>query len=299
MATQQAVAVKAFDHTVLPVMDLWRAERFYTEVLDGAIFQKVGQTFEEASSGRAAVGTFVKLGRHHVGLFLQHRTKVVPPVSLAEGCPCWGLAVAEEEFADVVQRVRAANVTVGPEQTVSYGGERRRSVRCTDSEGNCLELVADPQGRIDGYRVTGLSHMHVEALELAATVDFYTRFLGAELLEQDAQRAVLKLASGQWWIVHRVEQLSPATIGPYRGRHFAFHVDDETFHAIVARLREAGIEEGDVRGAEPGGQPYVADRLPGELGTYFNDPNGLRLQLLNYDSSRAAAGCPLVRYCAV
>ena len=41
MTVQQSVAVRAFDHVALPVMDLWRAERFYTEVLDGAIYAVV------------------------------------------------------------------------------------------------------------------------------------------------------------------------------------------------------------------------------------------------------------------
>ena len=56
MAVEPVVAVGAFDHAVVPVMDLWRAERFYTEVLDGAIFQKVGMTFRPPDAHEAFVG---------------------------------------------------------------------------------------------------------------------------------------------------------------------------------------------------------------------------------------------------
>jgi catechol 2,3-dioxygenase-like lactoylglutathione lyase family enzyme len=292
MTVQQAVAVSAFDHSVVPVMDLWRAERFYTEVLDGAIFQKLGQTFRPPDVPEAfvrPVGAFVKLGRSHFGLFLEQQTAVQAPAALAEGAPCWALAVAEEDFPAVVARVRAAGVPVTPERTERYGGVELRGVRCTDSEGNCLELVADPRGRYNDRGVTGLSHMHVEALDVAATADFYGRFLGLEVVDQDAERAVLGLANGQFWIVHRVAALSRASIGPHYGRHFAFHVTDEAFHGIVARLRAAGIEEGDA----------LARHVPGELASYFYDPNGLWLQILNEDSTKAVGGRELLRYARV
>ena len=67
---------------------------------------------------------------------------------------------------------------------------------------------------------------------------------------------------GQHLVFHRVGELSPATVGSYIGRHFAFSVDDDAFHGIVERLHEAGIEEGDALGRH----------VPGEFATYFYDP---------------------------
>jgi catechol 2,3-dioxygenase-like lactoylglutathione lyase family enzyme len=276
----------------VPVMDLWRAERFYTEVLDGAIFQKVGMTFRPPDVHEAfvrPVGAFVKLGRSHLGLFLEQQTPVQPPAALEQGYPCVGLAMAEASFPAVVARVRAAGVPVTAERTVRYGAIELRGVRCTDTEGNCLELVADPLGDLHGQSVGGLSHLRLEAVDLAATADFYTRLLGMEGVDQGPDWVALRLANRQLWIIQQVAALSPATVGPHYGRHFAFHVDDEAFHTIVGRVRAAGIEEGDA----------LARHVPGELATYFYDPNGLWLQLLNQNSTHFATGRQWFRYAAV
>src|SRR3954470_22252801 len=141
MAVEAAVAVRSWDHSVVPVMDLWRAERFYTELLDGVMFQQIGMTYEWASGARGTgnLGTFVKLGRNHLGLFLQSQTAVHPPPSAERGCPCWGLGVAEDDFAALVACLDAAGVAVTDARAAQYG-EGRPSVRCLDSEGNCLEL---------------------------------------------------------------------------------------------------------------------------------------------------------------
>jgi catechol 2,3-dioxygenase-like lactoylglutathione lyase family enzyme len=295
---RQAVAVRSLDHCVLPVMDLWRSERFYTEALGGRIFQKLGMTYDELAKPPTPVGSFVKVGVNHIGLFVQHRTPVKPPASIESGYPCCSFAVAESDMDDVARAVVGRGGSVGAERDSLLGKLQARSVRGTDSEGNAIELVADPRGRQSGERVLGLARLHAESKDLAQTADFYAKFVGAELQHESSDAVVLGLPSSQLLVFHKVDEFSPAMVGPFRGRHFAFHVDDDTFHAIVARLREAGIPEGDVRGAEPGGQAYTPERVGDELGTYFNDPSGLRLQLINEDSAAAAAGRDQMRYVA-
>jgi catechol 2,3-dioxygenase-like lactoylglutathione lyase family enzyme len=297
MAVQQSVAVRAFDHTAVPVMDLWRAERFYTEVLDGAIFQKVGMTYRPPApageeGGRTFVdppGAFVRLGRNHLGLFLQNQTAVQPPVSVEQALPCLGLAINEAAFATGVERVRAAGMAVGPERTQSFGPLQWRSVRCTDSEGNCLELRAVGDSPSEDRMVLGISHLQGEARDLAETTAFYVDMLGLAVAAEGPSWVALALASSQHLVFHEVDELSPATVGPYFGRHFAFSVDDETFHGIVARLHAAGIEEGDALGRH----------VPDEFATYFYDPNGLWLQITNHDSAHARSGRVMMRYAAV
>src|SRR5215212_4583814 len=294
MAVQQLVAVRALDHMALPVMDLWRAERFYTEVLDGAIFQKVGMTYRPpAPAGKDAgsifvdpPGAFVRLGRNHIGLFLQNETAVQPPVSVEQALPCLGLAIREAAFATVVQRVRAAGLSMGPERTQTYGALQGRSVRCADSEGNGLELVAVEDSPSEDRMVLGLSHLQGEARDLAATAAFYVDVLGLAVVAEGPSWVALALASGQHVVFHQVDELSPATVGPYVGRHFAFSVDDDAFHGIVERLHQAGIEEGDALGRH----------VPGEFATYFDDPNGLWLQITNRDSDHARSGRVMMRY---
>ena len=76
-----------------------------------------------------------------------------------------------------------AGVAVAAVQAAQYD-DGRPAVRCLDSEGNCLELIADPGERSDGQQVTGLTHLHLEALDLAATAAFYSRYLGLAVAER-------------------------------------------------------------------------------------------------------------------
>jgi catechol 2,3-dioxygenase-like lactoylglutathione lyase family enzyme len=137
--------------------------------------------------------------------------------------------------------------------------------------------------------VLGLSYLAAETRDLAATGTFYVDVLGLAVAAEGPDWLALAVPGGQHLMFHQVATLSPAMAGPYFGRHFAFHVDDDTFHAIVGRLRAAGIPEGDALGRN----------VPGEYATYFYDPNGLWLQVLNQDSAQATRGRPLVRYTPV
>jgi hypothetical protein len=83
-------------------------------------------------------------------------------------------------------------------------------------------------------------------------------------------------------ILNQVSELSEVTKTTYRGRHFALAVTDDNFHAIVDKLHAAGIEERDEHGEREG-------RRPGQLGTYFKEPSGFRLQITNEDSAEFAA----------
>ena len=65
--------------------------------------------------------------------------------------------------------------------------------------------------------------------------------------------------------------------GEFEVHHYAFHVDDDAFDAILARVRAAGIPYGSA--------PWqLEDRQlndwNGGRGVYFRDPNGHVLELL-------------------
>src|SRR5205085_5702634 len=132
-----------------------------------------------------------------------------------QALPCWGLAVAERAFDAVVAQVAAAGGAVAGERAARFGRTTRRSVRCTDSEGNGLELVAVPDGDGRELNVRGLSHLRLEARDLAATAEFYGRVLGLELVDEGPDWLALAVPSGQQLFFHRVAALSPATVGPY------------------------------------------------------------------------------------
>ena len=59
---------------------------------------------------------------------------------------------------------------------------------------------------------------------------------------------MLAIPTGQALVLHEVWDLSAATKTYFDGRHFAFSVTDENFHAIVAKLEKRGLKQGDVLG---------------------------------------------------
>jgi catechol 2,3-dioxygenase-like lactoylglutathione lyase family enzyme len=63
----------------------------------------------------------------------------------------------------------------------------------------------------------------------------------------------------------------------YEVHHYAFHVDDAEFDAILARVRAAGIPYGSAPGQLDDRQ---LNAWNGGRGVYFRDPNGHVLELL-------------------
>ena len=145
-----------------------------------------------------------------------------------------------------------------------------------DSEGNFLEIT-----KANGIGKTKVDHLHFDTTDLNASVEFYKRFLNCAVREQKNGMAAVAFPSGQCVILNQVNELSEVTKTTYRGRHFAFTVTDDNFNAIVDKLHAAGIEERDEHGEREG-------RRPGQLGTYFKEPSGFRLQITNEDSATFA-----------
>lgn len=145
-----------------------------------------------------------------------------------------------------------------------------------DSEGNFLEIA---KGR--GISKPRVHHLHFDATDLNASVNFYKSIFNFNLIEQKNGMAVIGISSNQCIVLNQVGELSEVTKTTYRGRHFAFAVTDDNFHAIVDKLHRAGIEEHDDHGEREG-------RRPEQLGTYFKEPSGFRLQITNEDSATFA-----------
>ena len=146
-----------------------------------------------------------------------------------------------------------------------------------DSEGNFVEIT-----KASGISKTRLHHLHFDTTDLDASVNFYRKFLNCTVEEQGNGYAAVTVPSGQCVVLNRVSELSEVTKTTYRGRHFAFNVTNDNFHAIVDKLHTAGIEERDDHGEREG-------RRPEQLGTYFREPSGFRLQITNENSAEFAA----------
>jgi catechol 2,3-dioxygenase-like lactoylglutathione lyase family enzyme len=260
--------VRHLDHFVVAVMDADRAEKFYTDVLGARTLKR------EDTPNMSRV--FMKLGENHVGLFSQGKA-TLPKRDSVNSYPRHSFQVPENQYDEMVAKIRRECSFV---KEIKNAGEMgccwNDGLVFQDSEGNFLEIT-----KAKGIEKTKVHHLHFDSTDLNTSIDFYKRFLNCTVQEQKNGMAAVSVPSGQCVIFNQVNELSEVTKTTYRGRHFAFAVTDGNFHAIVDKLHAAGIEERDEHGEREG-------RRPGQLGTYFREPSGFRLQITNEDSAEFA-----------
>ena len=115
-----------------------------------------------------------------------------------------------------------------------------------------------------------LNHTIVAAHDKDASARFLADLLGLEVAPEFGPFTPVEIPNG-------VTLDYMATTGSIAPQHYAFLVSEDDFDAIFARIRAAGLT-------------YWADpyhRRPGEInhndggrGTYFDDPNGHRMEIL-------------------
>ena len=260
--------VRHLDHFVVAVMDADRAEKFYSEVLGARTLKR----FDSPNMNRV----FMKLGENHVGLFSQGKT-TLPKRDSAASYPRHSFVVPEEGFAAMAEKIRRASSFVKEIQgEKGLGCCWSEGLVFQDSEGNFLEIA-----KAKGISKPRLHHLHFDTTDLDASVNFYNSLLNFNLVEKKDGMAVIGVPSSQCVVLNQVDELSEVTKTTYRGRHFAFTVTDDNFHVIVEKLHRAGVDERDDHGEREG-------RRPGQLGTYFREPSGFRLQITNEDSATFA-----------
>ena len=261
--------VHHLDHFVIAVMQPDRAEKFYTEVM--------GARTLKSQIEPNMTRIFMKLGENHVGLFSQGKN-VLPKRESANSFPRHSFQVPAGEYESMAAKIRAASAFVRDIQREdSLGCCWNEGLVFQDSEGNFVEITP-----ANGIAKTRLHHLHFDSTDLKASAEFYRKFLNCTVQEPKSGMATLTLPSGQCVILNQVSELSDVTKATWRGRHFAFNVTNENFRAIVDKLHAAGIEERDDHGEREG-------RRDDQLGTYFREPSGFRLQITNEDSATFAA----------
>jgi catechol 2,3-dioxygenase-like lactoylglutathione lyase family enzyme len=115
-----------------------------------------------------------------------------------------------------------------------------------------------------------LNHTIVAAHDKHASAKFRADLLGLEVGPEYGPFVPVEIPNG-------VTLDYADTTGPITPQHYAFLVSEDDFDVIFGRVREAGLT-------------YWADpfhRRPGEIntrdggrGTYFDDPDGHRLEIL-------------------
>jgi catechol-2,3-dioxygenase len=121
---------------------------------------------------------------------------------------------------------------------------------------------------------TGVSELVLEVVDLDAAVRFYSEDLGLPVVERWQDR------DAAWVMIGDRTRLGlwRPQVGLARGRggvhvHFAMHVDDSAYDALVGRLRERGhvVEE------------HAFDTRPASRAGYVTDPDGNVVELWTWD----------------
>ena len=123
-----------------------------------------------------------------------------------------------------------------------------------------------------GVRVTGVSELVLEVVDLDAAVGFYAGVLGFPVVGQREDRAWLMAGTRT-----RIGLWTPQ-LGLAQGRggvhvHYAFHVPEADFDAAVERLRQNGYEP-EIIGFEDEDRGQAA---------YVEDPDGNVVEFWNWD----------------
>lgn len=133
--------------------------------------------------------------------------------------------------------------------------------------------------------VTGIDHIYVAVSDLVRSESFYDRVLTGVL---GFRKNTFNLGGDphiQYFNRHFGFVLRPArTVQPHDPyapglHHFCLRVDSiGDVQAVASQLRAAGIAASDA-------QPY-ARYAPDYWATFFDDPDGLRLEVTNYRQER-------------
>jgi catechol 2,3-dioxygenase-like lactoylglutathione lyase family enzyme len=258
--------VQHLDHFAIPAMDLVRGETFYSDVLGARTVTK--KDYEGS--------LFMKLGQHHFVLFSQDKT-TIPERTTLDSYPRCSFLLPAKDYDETVARIQthAPRMSQLTDTTAKSCG-LLEGVVFMDSEGNLLEAF-----KADDDEATRLHHLHFDTTHLEDSIAFYTKMLQFELQERSGDIAVLKISENQRLVLHGEKELSVVSKTPYRGRHFAYYVTDDDYHAIVTRLRGAGIKEQIAERDKHGPRDARGD---GQLSMYFLDPSAFRLEIVNQDS---------------
>jgi catechol 2,3-dioxygenase-like lactoylglutathione lyase family enzyme len=132
--------IKGVHHSGLPVNDLERAKKFYTEIL-GMGCAKVDVDIETGGLYKEAMGHYPLTARLFMAngaeLVLFQRPKPIERGDFDDGTSHLSLELPKEDFATAVADLKKAGVKIMYEEHVRESG---RSVYFFDPEGNYLQI---------------------------------------------------------------------------------------------------------------------------------------------------------------
>jgi catechol 2,3-dioxygenase-like lactoylglutathione lyase family enzyme len=267
---------ESLDHFVVPVDDIVVAEEFYVRVFGGVITKRNGLNVRQRKR-EAVPHTFIQIGGKRMGVYLQSEERTKPTV--ARGLPTYSFTTTASGLEAVMNDLNEIDVRFdGPIKSAHSFADR--AVFFCDPAGNHYAVYTPKNSpavaHTTNQRMTGVGYIELEAPDVSASVDFYTKVLGFELQGQGEgnRQAMLKMASGQTLILTEAPFAPKGLVMSRKvpGPHIAFYVPATKWGAALARLDKLHIANGD-RGA-------AKERHDGQGGTYMDDPAGYVIQFI-------------------
>ncbi len=283
--------VEHFDHFVVPVDDIVKAEEFYINILGAQQAfnargpMRYGLNVHQTIHGMRPHTFFVAAGKR-IGVYLQSEHR--PDAPYKRGAPTYSFETTAAGLAALEARLKAAGMICdGPIDGASPFA--LSSLYFCDPSGNNLAVyvpvkpnatAAHP--RAPGDQLTAIGYLQLEAPDLEASVRFYCDTFSLPTPEygvnpqSGAPEARILMPSGQALVLTKVPfgpkgmKLSRFEAGP----HLAFFLPATRWDTMMAQLEKCGIQHGD-RAAIAKGRTSV------ELDTYFEDPAGYVIQLIS------------------
>jgi catechol 2,3-dioxygenase-like lactoylglutathione lyase family enzyme len=265
---------ESLDHFVVPVDDLIAAEEFYVRVFGGIITKRNGLNVRQRKRG-AVPHTFIQIGGKRMGVYLQSDERPAP--QSARGLPTYSFTTTDSGLDEVMTTLSQLGSRFdGPVRSAQTFADQ--TVFLTDPAGNHYAVYTPKVSSVSAAneRITGVGYIELEAPDVNASIDFYTKVLGFDLesRSENRPRATLKMASGQTLILTQAPFSSKGLVMSRKvpGPHIAFYVPAAKWVAALAHLDTLGVANGD-RGA-------AKERHDGQGGTYMDDPAGYVIQFI-------------------
>ena len=114
-----------------------------------------------------------------------------------------------------------------------------------------------------------LDHTIVPARDKEASAEFFARIMGLTYEGPHGHFAPVRVNDALTMDFENREA--------FESHHYAFHIDDEEFDAIYARVKEEGLKYGSGPGSH---EDMQINRRRGGRGFYFADPDGHLYEVL-------------------
>jgi len=244
-------------------------------VFGGVITKRNGLNTRQRKRG-AVPHTFIQIGGKRMGVYLQSEERPSPP--LARGLPTYSFTTTSLGLDSVMRDLSDFGTKYDGPILHPYPFAEQ-CLFFTDPAGNHYAVftpVEPRRAQNKSARMTGVGYIELEAPDLAASMEFYEKVLGFQLVDrrEDLRQAMLTMASGQTLILTTAPFSAKGLVMSRKvpGPHIAFYVPGNQWGNAMAHLDRLGIPHGD-RGA-------AKERHDGQGGTYMDDPAGYVIQFI-------------------